>query len=133
MSQSLPGYFGEWIDPAVCRPSECHATKHGSVMQRDYGYIPWYQVDYHWQPESECDLRPVKEKTVATPKSPVLANTNTHHDSSDSLAGTLDAFDNWWHYHGSGITPLEGNDHSEHAYRIARISWLVASQSIANH
>ena len=133
MSQSLPGYFGDWIDPLICKPSDCHATKHGSVLQRDYGFIPWHEVDYHWRPESECDPRPTKEKVAATPRTLVLPDMDTENDSTYNPVADLDAFDKWWAHYGSFIRPLEGNDHSEHAYRIARASWLVASQSIANH
>jgi hypothetical protein len=53
---------------------------------------------------------------------------DTEDNSTANLADTLDAFDKWWHHFGSGIRPLVGHDASEHAQRVARISWLVASQ-----
>jgi hypothetical protein len=57
--------------------------------------------------------------------------TNQTNQFPEEFRTELDAFDKWWHHFGSGITPLVGHDASEHAQRVARISWLVASQSTA--
>lgn len=32
-------------------------------------------------------------------------------------------FEKWWNDEGSGIYPIEGHDHEEHAKRISRIAW----------
>jgi hypothetical protein len=132
MSQSLPGYFGEWIEPSACKPKECDADDNNNVLQHNFGYCLWPLVKDPWKPIPIRDFRP-KALTVDTPGTPTPPDMNTENDSTYNPVADLDAFDKWWAHYGSSIRPLEGNDHSEHAYRIARASWLVASQSIANH
>lgn len=33
----------------------------------------------------------------------------------------MNEFETWWHNIGSGIAPIEGHDHEQHAYRICKL------------
>ncbi len=35
-------------------------------------------------------------------------------------------FESWWRDIGSGIRPLDGEDHEEHARRLCRFAWEAA-------
>jgi len=39
---------------------------------------------------------------------------------------TLQGFDKWWYDTGSGLYPIKGHDHEQHAQRIARCAWIEA-------
>lgn len=36
----------------------------------------------------------------------------------------------WWFEHGSGITPLEGEDQEQHAFRVASEAWQAAVRAV---
>jgi len=41
----------------------------------------------------------------------------------------IDEFVQWWDNIGSAITPENGDDHEEHARRIAGIAWKAATEA----
>lgn len=53
-----------------------------------------------------------------------LTNQSAHQN------GQQMGFDEWWNIHGSNIVPAEGDDHEEHARKVAAQAW--ADQSSAN-
>lgn len=42
-----------------------------------------------------------------------------------------DDFKNWWYEFGSGLKPLPGHDHEQHAARIAELAWVDGRASLA--
>ena len=52
-------------------------------------------------------------------------NTERERIANDGLFG----FEEWWDSIGSGITPKDGDDHEEHARRIAGITWKAATDA----
>lgn len=46
---------------------------------------------------------------------------------------STDDFKKWWHEVGSGLKPLPGHDHEQHAARIAELAWLDSRITLSKH
>lgn len=55
------------------------------------------------------------------------------HSDFDAFKKSMNEFEDWWNYDGSGMTPLPEHDIEEHSRRIAKIAWLSGAYIALNH